>query len=264
MVGQEGKTKIPILGKYTEAGFDPSQDLLQSYGDGWQSATFSPQERQLFGLPGGIMNDWTLRTNLEGLYAAGDQLFASNCHGHAAATGHYAGRHAAAYARQASEPQIDPEQVQAERDRIFAPLDRTAGVRWKDLALRVTQVMKECGGAERNQELLEKGLALLGDIQSGEATRLFAVNPHELLRAIETLSVLSNAELVLHASLARRASSKQLNFIRTDYPEMDPPEWHKFVTVKKTSDGVAFGEKAIDYYGKLDGNYEAHNQEYLK
>ncbi len=53
MVGQEGKTKIPIFGKYTEAGFDPNKDRLQSYGDGWQSATFSPHERQLFGLPGG-------------------------------------------------------------------------------------------------------------------------------------------------------------------------------------------------------------------
>jgi succinate dehydrogenase/fumarate reductase flavoprotein subunit len=124
--------------------------------------------------------------------------------------------------------------------------------------------MKECCGAERSQERLEKGLALLSDIQSHEATRLFAANPHELLRAIETLSVLSNAELVLQASLARRASSKQLNFIRTDYPEMDPPEWHKFVTVNKASDGVEFGEKAIDYYGKLDSSYEVHNQEYLK
>jgi uncharacterized FAD-dependent dehydrogenase len=41
----------------------------------------------VFGLPGGVFNDWELKTNLEGLYAAGDQLFASDCHGHAAAQG---------------------------------------------------------------------------------------------------------------------------------------------------------------------------------
>ena len=99
MVGEEGKTKIPILKNYTEAGFDPSKDLLQSYGDGWKSGSFLPKERQLFGLPGGMVNDWTLQTNIKGLYAAGDQLFASNCLGHAAATGFYAGRHASEFAK---------------------------------------------------------------------------------------------------------------------------------------------------------------------
>ena len=62
MVGQEGKTKIPILQNYSEAGFDPKKHLLQSYGEGWKSGAFLPQERQLFGIPGGIFNDWM--TNL--------------------------------------------------------------------------------------------------------------------------------------------------------------------------------------------------------
>ena len=55
MVGEEGKTKIPILQYYTERGFDPEKHMLQSYGNGWQSAAFLDQERQLFGAPGGIM-----------------------------------------------------------------------------------------------------------------------------------------------------------------------------------------------------------------
>lgn len=38
MVGEEGKTKIPILQYYTERGFDPEKHMLQSYGNGWQSA----------------------------------------------------------------------------------------------------------------------------------------------------------------------------------------------------------------------------------
>ena len=40
MVGEEGKTKIPILQNYTKRGFDPTKDMLQSYGTGWQSANF--------------------------------------------------------------------------------------------------------------------------------------------------------------------------------------------------------------------------------
>jgi len=112
MVAQEGKSRIPIFQRYEEAGFVPEKDLLQSYGQGWTSASFLPRERQLFGIPGGIINDWKLKTNLEGLYAAGDQLFASDCNGHAAATGYYAGRHAADYAIHTSQSILDNQQVE--------------------------------------------------------------------------------------------------------------------------------------------------------
>ena len=86
MVGEEGKTKIPILQNYTKRGFDPTKDMLQSYGTGWQSANFLEQERQFFGAPGGILHDWDLKTNIDGIYAAGDQLYASDCAGFACAT----------------------------------------------------------------------------------------------------------------------------------------------------------------------------------
>ena len=46
--------------------------MLQSYGTGWQSANFLAQERQLFGAPGGVWHDWDLKTNIDGIYAAGD------------------------------------------------------------------------------------------------------------------------------------------------------------------------------------------------
>ncbi len=263
MVGQEGKTKIPIFSRYSEAGFDPSRDLLQSYGDGWKSATFLPDERQLFGLPGGIMNDWHLRTNLEGLYAAGDQLFASNCHGHAATTGHYAGRHAAVYARSAPEISVDGGQLDSIKNRMQRPLERNTGLGWKDVAVAVVGIMKECCGANKTRTLLETGLARIQELREGAASEVSAANPHEWMRCLEALNVLDNAEVVLHACLARRASSKQLNFNRSDYPEMDPPEWHKFILVRNTPDGLKVGEAPLDYYGSLKDNYKAHNRDYV-
>jgi len=99
MVGEEAKTKIPILYNYTQRGFDPAKHRLQSYGTGWQSANFLEQERQFFGAPGGLMHDWDLKTNIDGIYAAGDTLFASDCAGFACATGYYAGRKATAAAQ---------------------------------------------------------------------------------------------------------------------------------------------------------------------
>lgn len=263
MVGQEGKTKIPILQAYTEAGFDPYKDLLQSYGEGWRSGAFLPQERQLFGLPGGVLNDWDLKTNLEGLYAAGDMLFASNCHGHAAATGHYAGRHAAEYAMRASEPVIDLQQVEAERTRVYSPLNQRSGIGWQELNMGISRIMQNYCGELKSEELLNTGLKMLNDIQEKEAAAVYARNPHELIRTLEVLNILSNSELILHACLARKASSKELHFTRLDYPKIDPPEWHKFITLKLENNRVETGELPIDYYDSLRENYEAHNKEYL-
>jgi len=263
MVGEEGKTKIPILRNYTGAGFDPDKDLLQSYGEGWQSAAFHPNERQLFGFPGGIVNDWQLRTNIEGLYAAGDQLFASNCHGHAAATGHYAGRHAASNATDAASPGINEKQVQRERARVLSLVCGGGEKTWKDVNSAIAGVMRQHCGAIKDDESLESGLNVLDELRRRDIPRLQARNPHELVRSLEVLNVLSNAELVVHACLARKAGARHLLFERSDFPEVDPPDWHKFVTVRLEAGKVMAGELSIDYYGDLDKGYTAHNGDYV-
>ena len=264
MVGEEGKTKIPILKTYTDAGFDPKKHLLQSYGEGWKSGGFLPQERQLFGLPGGMVNDWELGTNLEGLYAAGDQLFASNCHGHAAATGHYAGRHAADYAKETVSSAIDSKQAERERTRIYAPLKIDDGVGWQEWNLRITRLMQHYCGEIKSEKLLTTGLSLLKDMQIGEVPQVSAQNPHELVRALEVWNILTNAEIVMNACLARKASSKPLHFRRSDFPEVDPPEWNKFVTIKLEKNKVVTGERPLDYHGSLEKNYESHNADYVE
>ncbi|MBN2156991.1 MAG: FAD-binding protein [Candidatus Lokiarchaeota archaeon] len=263
MVGEEGKSKIPILENYKSQGFNPEKDLLQSYGDAWTSSSFTPRERQLFGVPGGIVNDWQLKTNLDGLYAAGDQLFASDCNGHAAATGHYAGRHAADYAKRNGKVEIKHEQVQTEIERINSLLSKDKGIGWKEFNLHITRIMKNYCGAVKSEKLLKIGLHQLEQMEAKEAPLLFARNPHELIRSLEVLNILSNAILIIHSCLARKASSKQLHFKRSDYPEMDPPKWHKFITLRLKNNQVKISENPIDYYGSLPENYKIHNDEYI-
>jgi succinate dehydrogenase/fumarate reductase flavoprotein subunit len=264
MVGEEGKTKIPVLRAYSEAGFDPAKDLIQSYGDGWKSGSFLPQERQLFGLPGGIVNDWELMTNIKGLFAAGDMLFASNCFGHAAATGHYAGRHAAAYAEQTEAAAVDEKQVADERRRVYAPVERKGGADWRELNTAVTKIMQNYCGAFKSEELLGTGLKMLKDLGEREGQRLAVRNPHELVRELEVLNIMTNAELVMEACRARKASSRELDFVRLDYPDVDPPEWKKFITVRQGLEGIETGSLSLDYYGSLVENYEKHNKDYKK
>lgn len=262
MVGEEGKTKIPILHNYSVAGFDPDRDLIQSYGEGWQSGAFLPQERQLFGYPGGLVNDWTLGTNLEGLFAAGDQLFASNCHGHAATTGHYAGRHAATYAENAPWMDVDPDQRESERTKVLSLVNGIGGVGWKEVNTTIALIMQEHCGAKKSAEMLASGLAKLRELNRNEVLHLRPRNPHELTRTLEVLNILTNAEVVIHACLAREASARFLLFERVDYPDLDPPEWQKFVTVKLRGDRVVEGSLPLDYYEPLQAGYEAHNPDY--
>ena len=204
MVGEEGKTKIPILENYTKRGFDPAKHMLQSYGNGWQSAAFLAQERQLFGAPGGIMHDWDLKTNIDGIYAAGDQLFASDCCGFAAATGYYAGRKAADSTEGIPEAEPDRLETEAEKKRLYAPLYVEEGMDWRELNMAVSKAMQNYCGGVKCRALLEEGLALLNSYEKEALPLVKAENPHELMRAHEVFDILEDVykrQALCHLSL---------------------------------------------------------------
>lgn len=264
MVGEEGKTRIPIYENYTKRGFDPEKHILQSYGSGWKSASFLPQERQLFGLPGGIFQDWKLQTNIEGIFAAGDQLFASNCNGHAATTGHYAGRHAADYAKDTVLPALEESQVAAERERVYAPMKKENGMNWRELNMAISKAMQIYCGDNKNEAFLREGLDLLKHYEEEVLPEISCENPHEWMRALEVFDILEVAKLIIHSCLLRKSSSKALCFERTDYPEMDPAEDRRFITIRQEKGEIIEGSQPLDYYGNLKQNYEKWNQEYIK
>lgn len=264
MVGEEGKTRIPVLQYYTEQGFDPEKYRLQCYGTGWKSASFLPQERQLFGAPGGIFHDWDLKTNLDGLYAAGDQLFASDCAGFAASTGYYAGRKAAAAAGETGREEAPEDQIRAERDRLHAPLRRTDGIRWKELNMAISKAMQNYCGAVRNEELLREGLSLLQSYERDAVPELVCGNPHELVRAHEVMDILTVSQIIIDACRMRKSGAAALYFSRTDYPEMDPAADAHFITIRQEKGRVIRGDVPFDYYGDIEEEYEKRNQDYIR
>lgn len=256
MVGNEGKSRVPVYEIYTRAGFDPDRDMLQApimpsnaYASPHYPAGASvPQFRETFG--GGMVVDWDLRTTLEGLYAAGRCVYGGGDHSGAASTGRYAGRRAASYALSAAAAPVEPDQVAAEQARAGGPLrERSGTLGWKELNAGICRVMQDHCGQERGEETLRLGLRRLAELRESELTRGYAANPHELGRLLECHTILTVAELIVHASLARCASSTALNFARLDHPDDDPPEWHKLVTVRRDGDGdgVVEGELPLDY-----------------
>ncbi len=205
-----------------------------------------------------MFHDWRLETNIKGLFAAGDQLFASDCFGHAVATGHYAGRQAGARARQLPTPTIDDKQFRQEKERVLAPLDKGRSLGWPELNGAIGRGMQHHCGAVKSESLLRLGLTRLEALELDAGNRLGAENPHELTRALEVMNILTNAQLIIHACLARRASSEPLHFRRSDFPQNDPPAWRKFVTVRLVDGVVKQAQHPLDYYEPLVENYRRY------
>ncbi len=267
-VGEEGKTRIPILQTYSEAGFDPEQDMLQTYdflrGSGMREPV-TPQERTFGeqGICGGMVVDWDLMSTLPGLFGAGDLIYGSQDHSHAAATGRYVGRRAALFAVAQENEQCDQQQIEAEMERVYAPLGNSLengnpAMDWKELNAALCRVMQNYCSEPKNAELLDLAETWLDDIAENEAHKMAADNPHKLMRALDVLDILTCDRMIVHACKARKASNTHLHFNRLDYPEMDPPEWHKWITIRSDGEGngAVVGEMPIAPWGDFESNYQ--------
>jgi len=204
-------------------------------------------------------------SNLEGLYAAGWSIFGEGNADNACATGRYAGRKATAYALTAPEPVVDRKQVDKEKDRVYAPLKKNKGsIGWKELNMGIIKIMQDYCGQHKHEETLKAGLRLLDGLRESEASTAYAANPHELVRTLECHSLITVGEMVMHACRARKASSAVLGFFRLDYPEMDPPEWHKFLPIKLVDGKVTTRELPHNYHllppyaPTYEENYKLH------
>ncbi len=258
MLGEESTTKV-IIDTLNKGGYDTGRDLLQSYK--FIEGRSLPQWREA-GYGGGLLVDWDLKTSLEGLYAAGTQMFAPEDHSYAAATGRYAGRKAAAYAREAGEPKISRDQIKREKTRVYAPVKRTSGIDWKELHAGIARVMQYYVSEFKTENLFKIGLEALRKIEDESLPLLHALDPHKLMRSLEDLNMLEYAKIIIQASLARKASSAPLMFQRIDYPVMDPPEWDKFLTIKLENDKIKIGELPQAFWGDMKQQYEARNKDY--
>ncbi len=258
MVGNEGRTNLAVYKTYTKAGFNPDTDLLQmpflptnAYRKSatWMQAETTPVQWREMARPGcNTVIDWTLKTTLDGLYGAGYVIGSTDSSG-SSTTGRYAARNAWKYAQTVDLLPYDRAQVDAEKARIYEPVTRTDGMSWKELKIGLCRVMQDYCGGERNEEGLKIGLKWLDSIEEQEMHQLYARNPHELGRAIECMTHLGVARMIMHNSLARKASCRIFDFHRLDYPEMDPPEWDKFVSIRMDENGeVVYGELPLNYW----------------
>ncbi len=257
MLGEESTTKI-IIDTFNQAGFDGSRDLQQSYK--FIEGQTMPQWRQP-GM-GGLLVDWNLKSSLDGLYVAGMTMFSSEDHSYCAATGRYAGRKAAAYAKEIDYGRISRDQIEKEKARVYAPIKRDSGIEWKELHAGLARAMQYYASEFKTERLFKMGLGAIEKMEKESVPTLYALDPHKLMRSLEDLQLIEHAKIILHASIARKASSVPLGFDRIDYPEVDPPEWNKFSTIKLENDEIKIDYKPQEFWGNMKEGYEKHNPDY--
>ncbi len=258
MLTQESTTKV-MVDTMENGGFDISRDQIMSYK--YLDGQVSPQWRNANN-GGGIITDWDLKTTVDGLYAAGTTLYSPEDHSFCAATGRYAGRKAAAYVKTAPDVQIDRAQVDREKERVLAPTKRASGIEWKELHSGLTRIMQYFASEFKTERLLKLGLEELERLEERAVPKLYALDPHKLMRSLEDLNMIDNAKLFLIAAIERKASSNRLGHMRIDYPQMDPPEWDKYITLKLKDGKVVIGERPPRFWGNMKEQYEAHNKDY--
>jgi succinate dehydrogenase/fumarate reductase flavoprotein subunit len=254
MLGEESTTKV-IMDTFNEAGYNESKDLLQSYK--YIEPTFPQQWREG---GGGLIVDWNLKTTLDGLYAAGSTTFSAEDHSYCAATGRYAGRKAAAYAKEISQGKVSRAQINKEKTRVYAPVKNTTGMDWKELHAGIARVMQYYCSEYKTALLFDIGLQALEKIEKESLPLLYAPDPHKLMRALEDHSILTNAKIVLLASKNLKASSPLRGFFRLDFPQVD--EYKGFLTIKQEKGKVVHGKLPDKFWGNMKKQYEKYNADY--
>ena len=216
MVGNEGRTRIAIYDYYNKAGFNPDTDMLQCPVMSPESFA-SPRKDWFQGGPDdckfwkadslrGISTDWNQMSSVDGLFASGCE--SSQGGAGAGSSGAYAGNRAAEYAMKVDQGRISGAQVAAEKQRVYAPVERMndakASISWKELWMGMNRVMQQdCNAFRTPATCAHAGLMWAWTaFKKQEMLLTYARNPHELARVLECESRVTVAEIYLHLSLA--------------------------------------------------------------
>lgn len=282
MVGNEGKSLLPVYDKYCAAGFDPDKDLMQAclmspekYSSGnepWWTGEGGKTDRDsgMFGGAGGFLVDWNLKSiNVEGLYGAGYPIMAHGC-SEAATSGRYAGRKAAHDALSYNKEIIlNKNQVNAEKERVYAPIDRgeEANIGWRELQAGVNRIMQDYLADYKATQIMEIGLFWLESLKEKEAEEVYVRNPHELARYLEVLSRITVAEMYFQSCLMRIKYHGD-GYFETMRSPWNPDQWGELQVIYKKDGEIEteylppFYEIKGDYAPTYKENFDRFNPDY--
>ncbi|MFE8071820.1 fumarate reductase/succinate dehydrogenase flavoprotein subunit [Marinobacteraceae bacterium S3BR75-40.1] len=202
-------------------------------------------------------------TTVPGLYGAGDM--ASVPHNYmlgAFVYGQICGENAAKFAADRDTPELDWDFIHTERDRILAPMKNTDGIPPNQMEYKIRRLVNDYLQPPKVTRKMEIGLQRFNEIRR-ELPNLYARDPHELLRAMETQHILDCAEMAATASLYRQETRWGLYHYSVDYPERDDADWFCHVHLSKDDNGqMTCRKRAVEPYivALEEEEKEAYNQ----
>ncbi|WP_437729492.1 fumarate reductase/succinate dehydrogenase flavoprotein subunit [Sorangium sp. So ce861] len=193
-------------------------------------------------------------TTVPGLYAAGDMACVPHNYLLGALTyGKICAQNALDYLDRT--PAVEPlaTDVDAERERILAPLSRKSGVAPHQYEYKVRRLVNDYLQPPKTGNRMTLGLEYFLRAKD-ELDEVTATSPHELMRVMECHFIRDCAEMAARASLYRTESRWGLYHYRLDHPEMDDRRWFTHVNLKKGDDGemVAFKRPVEPYLFPID------------
>lgn len=196
--------------------------------------------------------DETCRSNIPGLYAAGDALgsymagaiytqIGSSMAG-SAVQGAIAGEAAAIEVRGLSLPVLDKSKKSVIENEILSPLQRKRGYSpaWVTQTLQSVMIPNFILYVKK-ERLLDAALAYVEELRDHHQSMLIASDLHELRLAHETTNMILNAEMKLQASIMRKES--RCSHYRLDYPNVDDKNWACWINIHRGDDGKMVLEK---------------------
>lgn len=198
----------------------------------------------------GIKIDINCMSTLEGLFGAGDCADQMRCV-HMAVTGGYAaGKRAQEYAAGRVEfDDVTEESIIAEKKRISAPLERTSGVHYREIEDVLRKIMTENVGPDRTETSLKTAQRKLAELRK-LLSEVKAKDGHELMRTLETTSLMKVADIMTEAALYRKESRFAPYHHRLDYPTIDDEQWYGQVLVRREGERIVTSFSATRKEGK--------------
>ena len=157
------------------------------------------------------------------------------------------GRHGICRQRSISR-RFDAADIERERERVLAPTRREDGIPPNQIEYKARRLVNDYLQPPKVTRKFELGQRRFAEVRDDMETRMIARNAHELLRALETQSIVDCADMAAHASLYRTESRWGLYHLRTDYPEKDNENWFCHTLLSKKDGRMSSEKRAVEPY----------------